>query len=111
MEGIKSTTQYKNKIKRKSEILNANKIRLNLLLFEKNEIKQKKALVENCFSFSNKLKDEEKVKEEKKEKEIKNDESKLISKKISLSSRKSSNDSSHMSDIEKDSSSSSCSED
>ena len=79
MEGIKSTTQYKNKIKRKSEILNANKIRLNLLLFEKNEIKQKKELVENCFSFSNKLKDEEKVKEEKKE--IKNDESKLISKK------------------------------
>ena len=107
MEGIKSKAKCKNKNKRKSEFLNANKIRLNLLLFEKNEIKEKKTIVNN-FSFSNNLKDEKKEKEKK---EIKKDEFKLISKKISLNSQKTSNDSSHLSDIEKDSSSSICSED
>ena len=103
MEGIKSTTQNKNINKRKSEFLNANKIRLNLLLFEKNAIKEKKTLIKNCFSFSNELKDEKKEKEKK---EIKNDEFKFILQKISLNSQKSSNDS----DIEKDSSSLSCNE-
>ena len=108
MELIKSTTQSKNINKKKSEFLNTNKIRLNLLLFEKNEIKEKKPLVINCFSFSNKLKDDYKEKEKK---EIKNEEFKLILKEIRLNSQKTSNDTSKMSNSEEDSSSSSSLED
>ena len=70
-------------LKRKSEFSKTNRIRLDLFSFEKNEVVEKNK--NNCFSFSNKLLENEKQKKF----EIKQP----IIKQISLNNQKNSNNS------------------
>ena len=109
MEAIKLTSQNLNKnfLKRRSEFSRTNRIRLDLFSFAKNEINEKKKGANDRFYFSNRAFEEKK---EKKEIQEKKRESKFITKKISLESQKTSNDSSDLSDMEEDSSEMSCEE-
>ena len=77
-------------LKRQDISLKANKIRLALFSFAKNEINEHQTKEANLFSFSNQLEDS---KNEDLEKEIKRPEAKPITKQISITSQKTSNDS------------------
>ena len=113
MLGIKNKTEEKNKIsklKRNSEFSKANRIRLDLFSFEKNEIKEKQKQENDIFSFSTVINDD---KPETKKIEIEKIEPKIINKQISLESKNTSDDSvsSDMDDSEdEESSEMSCSE-
>ena len=105
---MKVATQNKiNNLKRKPQLRKANRIRSNLFSLAKDEISEQKEQVNNCFSFSNKSFEEKNDLE----KEIKKEEPKSIVKQISISSQKTSIDSSSdLSDFEEDSSDMSCEE-
>ena len=90
-------------LKRKSEISKNNRIRLELFSLAQEELNVKKKDLNGNFSFSSQLV----APKEQKETE---EESKLMSKKISIGSKDTLNDSSDMSDIEEDSSDMSCEE-
>ena len=109
MQAIKLTTQNLNRnfLKRRSEFSRTNRIRLDLFSFAKNEIDEKKKGANDSFSFSNKAFEE---KNEIQEKEQPKRQSKFITKKISLESQKTANDSSDLSDMEEESSEMSCEE-
>ena len=77
-------------LKRQAISLKANKIRQNLFSFAKNEINEHQAKETNLFSFSNQIED---IKNEDLEKEIKMTDTRPITKQISLTSQKTSNDS------------------
>lgn len=101
-----ATLNTKTTLKRSSEFFKANRIRLDLFSFAKNEINEHKK-DSNCFSFSNKIE----VPNEILEKEIRREETKLITKQISISSQKTLNDTfSDIDDSEEDSSDMSCEE-
>ena len=87
-------------IKRKSECTKTNKIRLELFSLAQTEINEKKKLGKDSFSYSNKLFEETKERPK----------SKFISKKISLNSGKTANDSLDTSSDEEESSQMSCDE-
>ena len=100
MNGINKLFFNQN-LKRKSEFLKANRIRLALFSFEQKEINEKKKVAEESFSFSNQSYKEQKEKPE----------SKNMEKKISITSHKTANDSFDIcSDEENDSSEMSCDE-
>ena len=107
MLAIKNTFEDKNKIsklKRNSEFSKTNRIRLDLFTFEKNEIKEKQKQKNDLFSFSTIIKDD---KPEIKKYEPEKAEPKIITKQISLDSKKTSDDSlsSDMNDSEDEESS------
>lgn len=77
-------------LKRQDISLKANKIRLALFLFAKNEINEHQDKEANLFSFSNQIEDN---KNEDLAKEIRRPEAKPITKQISITSQKTSNDS------------------
>lgn len=90
----------KSTLKRKSEFTKTNKIRLELFSLAQTEINEKQKLEKDCFSFSNQSFKETKERPQ----------SKFISKKISLNSGKTANDSLDMSSDEEESSQMSCEE-
>ena len=90
----------KSTLKRKSECTKTNKIRLELFSLAQTEINEKQKLEKDCFSFSNQSFKETKERPQ----------SKFISKKISLNSGKTANDSLDMSSDEEESSQMSCEE-
>ena len=93
--------------KRQAISLKANRIRLDLFSFAKNEINEHQKRDSICFSFSNKIEDKNKDLE----KEIKKQDLKQIEKQIILSSQKTLNDSiSDSNDSEDESSEMSCDE-
>ena len=90
-------------LKRRSEISKNNRIRLELFSLAQEELNEKKKVISGNFSFSSQTiapKEEKAIVEE----------SKLMTKKISIASQNTLNDSSDMSDIEEDSSDMSCEE-
>ena len=110
MKAIKISSEDKNKIsklKRNSEFSKTNRIRLDLFLFEKNEINEKQKQENDPFSFSSRIFEE---KTETKKDELDKVEPKLINKQISLDSKKTSDDSfsSDMDDSDEESSEMSC---
>ena len=81
-------------LKRRSELVKTNKIRLGLLSLTKNELNMKKKGVNDRFSFSSQaIKENLKHKPEEKEE-------KFILNKISLGSQKTSKDSSDISEVD-----------
>ena len=90
-------------LKKRSEISKNNRIRLELFSLAQEELNEKKKVINVNFSFSNQT-------VAPKEEKANVEESKLMTKKISIASQNTLNDSSDMSDIEEDSSDMSCEE-